>query len=157
MKNFMTYNGYRGSIHYSDEDKIFYGEIIGIKDDVSFEGDSVQEITEDFHEAVDHYLLSCKKIGKTPDREFKGSFNVRISPDLHKKAYFIALDRGITLNKFFEESVSSQVNEEEIQEGYSNYIDKEEDRPIAPNMNNEVTSNVLYCESQFQKNEQEQM
>ena len=44
--------------------KFFYGEIIGIKDDVSFEGDSVQEITEDFHEAVDHYLLSCKKMVK---------------------------------------------------------------------------------------------
>ena len=61
------------------------GEIEGINDFVNFECADIQNVEKEFHEAVDDYLEFCKEVGKEPDKEYKGSFNVRISLELHKK------------------------------------------------------------------------
>jgi len=71
MTNKLTYKGYTGSINFTEEDGVFFGKVLGIKDAISFEGDSVQSIMQDFHDAIDEYLEICNEIGKTPQKNNK--------------------------------------------------------------------------------------
>ena len=76
--NTMTYKGYLGSVNYSDKDQVFFGKIEGINGLVNFEGESVKELTEAFHEAVDDYLAYCEDEGIEPDKSYTGVLNVII-------------------------------------------------------------------------------
>ena len=62
-------------------------------------------VEKEFHAAVDDYLEFCKEIGKEPDKEYKGTFNVRISPELHKKLVIVAMKNGDTLNATVEKAI----------------------------------------------------
>lgn len=99
----MKYKNYYGSVHYSDEDKVLYGRLEGIRDLVSYEGEDVLTLRESFEEAVEDYLATCKEEGRTPETPFKGSFNVRVSPEVHRQAAIIAANKGISLNKYVSE------------------------------------------------------
>lgn len=87
MNNTMEYKGYVGSVEFSEEDGIFYGKVMGIRSLISYEGESARELLDDFHDAVDDYLETCKAEGKEPEVAFEGSFNIHLSPDLHKKLF----------------------------------------------------------------------
>jgi len=104
--SFLHYKGYAGSIEFSEEDMVFHGKVIDIKPLISFEGDSVVTIIEDFRDAVDEYLSFCESKGIQPEKPFKGSFNVRIGSELHRKAAMAASGRGISLNAFGEDAIS---------------------------------------------------
>ncbi len=71
----------------------------------SYEGDAAKSLIADFHQAVDDYLELCHAEGKEPERAYKGSFNIRISPELHKQAAVAAITQNITLNRFVERSI----------------------------------------------------
>ena len=105
----MEYKGYYAHIEYSDEDNCFFGTIAGIADVVSFEGNSTEELKEAFTEAVEDYLDICKRQGKEPQKVYKGSFNVRINPELHKRAVLTATADGISLNQLVEKAVEDYV------------------------------------------------
>jgi len=109
MKDYMVYRGYVGSVRFSAEDEVFYGRLEGLKDLVSYEGQSVGELKRAFHEAVDDYLVFCKKKGKSPEQPFKGSFNVRLTPALHRKAATKAAMEGISLNQLIQKAVEEKV------------------------------------------------
>jgi len=114
MKDVLVYKDYIGSVHFNADDEVFLGKIEGIEDLVSFEGDSVTELKKAFEEAVDDYLEICKKNGKKTDKSYKGSFNVRITPDIHKKATRLALMKGVSLNQFIQKAVEEEVFRESI-------------------------------------------
>lgn len=103
----LSHKGYIGSLHYSKEDKTFWGKIEMIRSLVTFEADNAAELEKAFQEAVDDYLATCKEQGVAPEKPFKGVFNVRIQPELHKAAYEEALKEGVSLNKFVEASISN--------------------------------------------------
>lgn len=105
MKNILEYKGYYAKVEYSSEDKVLFGKIEGINDLVNFESDSTEGIEKEFREAVDDYLEFCKEVGKEPDKIYKGTFNVRINPELHKQIALIALKNGDTLNKTIEKAL----------------------------------------------------
>jgi len=107
--NHLHYKDYIGSLVFSEEDAVFHGKVVGIKSMISFEGDSVQSITEDFHNAIDEYLEFCSENNIKPEKPFKGSFNVRISADLHRKAAFEASAQGMSLNAFVENAIQQTV------------------------------------------------
>ena len=109
MKDVLVYKDYIGSVHFNANDEVFFGKIEGIEDLVSFEGDSVIELKKGFEEAVDDYLEICKENGKKTDKSYKGSFNVRIAPDIHKKATRLALMKGMSLNQFIQKAVEEVV------------------------------------------------
>ncbi len=111
MKNMLEYKGYHAKVEYSAEDKVLYGIIDGIDDYVDFICDDVSRVEEEFHDAVDAYLTSCKEIGKEPDKEYKGQFNVRIAPELHRKLAFAAYKDNISLNAAAEKAIASYVRE----------------------------------------------
>ncbi len=103
MNNTIQYKGYIGSVEFSEKDKIFYGKVMGIRSLISYEGESARELLEDFHGAVDDYLESCKAEGKEPEVAFKGSFNIRLSPELHKRIYIYAAAHQMSMNRYIEE------------------------------------------------------
>ena len=105
MNNTMEYKGYVGSVEFSEEDTLFFGKVLGIRALISYEGENAHDLVEDFHCAVDDYLELCAAEGVEPERAYKGSFNVRISPELHKKAAIAAMAKQISLNRFVEESI----------------------------------------------------
>ena len=109
MKNLMQYKGYSAKVEYSDDDKCFFGVVLGLADSVSFEGQSIEELNSAFVEAVDDYLEMCQRIGKKPEKAYKGSFNVRINPQLHKQAAISAMSAHISLNQLVEKAVKSYV------------------------------------------------
>ena len=108
--NFLHYRNYTGSVCFSEEDAVFHGKVIGIKALISFEGDSVGSITNDFHKAVDEYLKYCSAKRKEPEKPFKGSFNVRINTDLHRKLAIASSARGISLNTMVENAIQQAVS-----------------------------------------------
>jgi predicted HicB family RNase H-like nuclease len=110
-RNSLHYRGYVGSIEFSEEDAVFHGKVVGIKSLVSFEGDSVNTITEDFHDAVDEYLEYCEEKGIEPERPFKGSFNVRVGSELHRQAALEASERGVSLNALVEDALRQVVGQ----------------------------------------------
>lgn len=110
MKNMMEYKGYVAKLDYSREDEVFYGVVEGIVDSVSFEGHSVEALKGAFYEAVDDYLEMCAELNKEPQKSYKGSFNVRISPEAHKKAVIIATSMGMSLNQFVEDAIIESIN-----------------------------------------------
>lgn len=81
----MEYKGYVGSVEFSQEDELFFGKVQGLRTLISYEGSNATELVNDFHDAVDDYLKLCEDEGKEPEKAYKGSFNVRISPELHKR------------------------------------------------------------------------
>jgi len=109
MKNIMVYMGFTGSIFYSPEDDCFHGRIEGIDDLVSFEGRSVNELKKDFKKAVKDYISICRAAGKLPQKSYTGSFNIRISSDLHKKAAQKSVIDGISLNQFVRRAIEKEL------------------------------------------------
>jgi predicted HicB family RNase H-like nuclease len=108
MKN-LEYKGYTGSIEYSPDDSLLYGKVLGIKGLISYEGGTGSDLEKDFHEAIDIYLTDCKSNGMEPEKPFKGSFNVRVSPSLHQKAALLAKEAKVSLNNFVAEAIRLRV------------------------------------------------
>lgn len=102
MSNLLVYKNYRGQVDFSVEDNTFFGKVLGINDLITFEGSSVEALKQSFKDAVNDYLETCKQLGKKPEKEYKGQFNVRVSIQLHKLAARAAAAKRITLNKFVE-------------------------------------------------------
>jgi predicted HicB family RNase H-like nuclease len=101
-ENVMTYNGYSARIEFDADDGIFFGRVAGVRDVVGFHGESVAELTSAFHEAVDDYVATCAKIGKSPDRPFSGKLMLRVDPAVHAASVQAAQLAGISLNQWSE-------------------------------------------------------
>ena len=109
MNNTIEYKGYLGSVEFSEEDGLFYGKVMGIRSLISYEGETAKELLEDFHGAVDGYLEACAADGRQPEVAYKGSFNVRISPELHKRLVVYATAHQMSLNSYIEETLKNSV------------------------------------------------
>ena len=112
MANIIQYRGYHAKIDYSAEDNMLIGSVINIRDSLHFHGNSIPEITQYFHDSIDNYLEMCQAVGKTPDKEYKGSFNVRIPQELHRKVALMAEEEGISLNQFIQNALEDVVSPE---------------------------------------------
>ncbi len=107
----LNYKGYIGSIEVSEEDNCLFGTVIGLPKDtaITFEGETVSELREDFEGAIDDYLISCEERGIEPKRTYKGAFNVRVTPELHAQLDMCARRAGVTLNRFVADTLSHSV------------------------------------------------
>lgn len=110
MKNTMEYKGYLGTVEYSETDNILFGKVIGIGSLISYEGKSVDELRSDFESAIDDYLELCAEKGIEPDKTYKGSFNVRISPGLHRSLALYAASHDKSLNSSVEEAIKYYIS-----------------------------------------------
>ena len=96
----MKYKGYIGHVEYDDEAKVFHGEVVGLRDVITFQGISVDELEQSFKDSIDDYLNWSKERKEKPEKTFSGTFNLRIPPELHAKIAFQAKTMGISLNSY---------------------------------------------------------
>jgi len=109
MKDKLTYKDFIGSVHFDAEDNVFYGKIEGIDSLISFEGQTVTKLKKSFQEAVDDYIEICLKTGKKLRKSYKGSFNIRISPELHTRIAEKSYKLGVPINKIVQQAIEREV------------------------------------------------
>lgn len=109
----LEYKGYVTKVHYDAEAKVLYGKVQGIVDAVNYESATMDGVEAAFHDAVDRYLAFCAAVGRRPCKAFKGQFNVRIKPALHKAMVRWAMQNEITLNAAVEEAVRTFLEREQ--------------------------------------------
>lgn len=109
MKDILKYKDFIGTVHYSTDDNVFFGKLEGIDDLITFEGDNVEQLKRSFQEAVEDYLEICRSLGKAPHKSYKGTFNVRIKPNLHKLAAYKSVELGLSLNQFVEQAINDKL------------------------------------------------
>lgn len=108
----MEYKGYAAKVEFDDEAEIFHGEVIGIRDVVTFQATTAKELKKAFKESVDDYLSFCKERGEAPDKPFTGRFVVRISPELHRKIHLSAKLSNESINAWLNQKLEGVVDEE---------------------------------------------
>ena len=103
----MEYKGYIGKVEIDEEVGILYGEVINVRDVITFEGTTVEEVQQAFRESVDDYLEFCEQRGESPEKPFSGKFVVRLPAELHRKAYIQAKLKDKSLNSWITEVLQS--------------------------------------------------
>lgn len=83
--NTISYKGFIGSVAFSEKNQVFFGKIEGIDGLVNFEGDSVSELTDSFHQAVDDYIAYCTEENLPLHKSYTGNLNIRINPETHSR------------------------------------------------------------------------
>ncbi|MEA1911960.1 MAG: type II toxin-antitoxin system HicB family antitoxin [Spirochaetota bacterium] len=108
--NTLNYKGYTAKIEFDPDDDILFGNLLGIRDTVGFHGETVNELKQAFHEAVDFYLESCEKAGREPNKPFSGKFMVRVNSSLHNEVAIAAANAGKSLNKWVTDTLQNSVH-----------------------------------------------
>ena len=104
-----NYKGYIGQVEIDEDAGLLHGQVVNTRDVITFQGESVAETKQAFHDSVDEYLAFCKEHGKEPDKPFSGQFMTRISPELHRAASALAAAEAMSLNAWVESLVRSGV------------------------------------------------
>ncbi len=99
----LKYKSYTGHVEYDDEAGVFHGEVLDLRDVITFQGKSVEEVEQSFRESIDDYLEFCEQRGEEPDKPFSGRLMLRLPPNLHRKVYVNALREGKSLNQWIAE------------------------------------------------------
>lgn len=102
----MTYKGYTGQVVFDPEANIFFGRVIDTQDVITFEGKTVEEICQAFHDSVDDYLDFCQELAKEPEKPFSGKLPFRTTPENHRKVYLAAAKAGKSINAWMDEVLS---------------------------------------------------
>jgi predicted HicB family RNase H-like nuclease len=109
MKDALKYKGFIGSVHFAAEDRVFYGKVEGVNDLITFEGSTVDDLEKGFKYMVDEHIKDCKKNNTPVEKSYKGNLNIRLSPELHKKAAHNASIRGISLNQYINDAIKNEI------------------------------------------------
>lgn len=120
--NVLDYKGYSTRVEFSAEDKLLFGKIEGIVDLVNFQSETLDGVEAAFHEAVDDYLAFCKDLGKEPNKVYRGSFNVRVQPSIHRELDRAAARHGVSMNQFVEDALVKAVEAEKVRAPYQKAV-----------------------------------
>lgn len=101
----MKYKGYHGQVNYDEEAKIFHGEVVGLRDVITFQGTSVDELEQAFKDSVDEYLDFCAELKRAPEKPFSGKLMLRLPPEIHERAAYEAKCNGISLNAWIKQGI----------------------------------------------------
>ena len=107
---YLEYKNYTGTIEYSKEDKLLFGKVMGISSLLSYEGKTGTALEKDFKAVIDDYLEDCKQSNQNPETAFKGSFNVRIPIELHRKIALKAYEQNTSINQIVTESLIESID-----------------------------------------------
>ncbi|MEZ4594568.1 MAG: type II toxin-antitoxin system HicB family antitoxin [Chloroflexota bacterium] len=103
----MEYKGYVAKVEFDDEAEVFYGEVINLRDVITFEGESVAELKQAFEDSVEDYLAFCAERGESPEKPYSGKFSIRLNPELHRKISMQARIANKSLNSWISETLES--------------------------------------------------
>ncbi len=122
MNDFLEYKGFQGSVKYDKADGCLFGQVMHIDSLLMYHGESVGQITKAFIDTVDAYLEFCTKTNREPNKPYKGTFNVRVGPTVHRDAVVEAAKRGQSLNEFVGAAIANELA--------GNANSKREEKPI---------------------------
>ena len=105
----ITYKGYQGSFEYDSDADIFHGDVLHINDVITFQGRSIDELKDALAESIEVYLEYCTNKGKSPQKPFSGTFNVRLNPEIHQRLAMQAANAGVSLNKWVANTLEKAV------------------------------------------------
>jgi len=114
----MEYKGYFAKIEFDDDANIFHGEVINLRDVITFEGETVKELKQAFWDSIDDYLDFCADRGEAPEKPYSGKFVVRVEPELHKNITIEARKAGKSLNVWVSDAISKKLKDI-TQQGHS--------------------------------------
>lgn len=109
--NLLRYKGYAGVFEFDPEAKLFHGEVVGIRDVVTFQGRSVAELEKALKDSIEVYLAHCQKKGKPPDKPYSGEIKLRLGPELHREVATAATTAGLSLNAWMKKALERQAKE----------------------------------------------
>ena len=108
--DYLEYKGYKGSVEYSKEDNCLFGKVQGIsKALILYEGQTLDELREDFEAGVDSYLEGCKADGVEPAKPYSGRLNLRMSSELHSRLAAFVASSGTTINDFINKAIKNEL------------------------------------------------
>jgi len=107
----MEYKSYFAKVEFDDGDNIFHGEVINLRDVITFEGETVKELKGAFHDSVDDYQTFCAERGEDPEKPYSGKFVVRVEPELHKSITIEARKKGKSLNIWVKDAISKALED----------------------------------------------
>ena len=102
----LKYKGYTGHVEYDDTARLFHGEVLGLKDVITFQGTEVEQLERAFRDSVDDYLDFCHERGETPDKPYSGRLMLRLPPRLHREVHLQAQLEGKSLNQWISERIA---------------------------------------------------
>ena len=105
----MEYKGYRGTVEYDAEAKLFHGDIVNTRDVITFQGTTVQEIEKAFRDSIHDYFAWCEAEGEAPEKPCSGKFDIDLSPELHQAAAAAAKKLKLSINRFVEKAISDEI------------------------------------------------
>ena len=117
MNNALRYKGYLAVVEFDAADESLSGHVLGLGDEIYFEGDSATGIVASFHAAVDEYLAACEELGRPPEKPKSGKLHLRLPPELHRKAEALAKAEGASLNQWLTRRIRSGVESAEHRAG----------------------------------------
>lgn len=101
----MEYKGYIGTVQFDEEAETFHGEVINLKDVITFQSNSVEGLKREFHESVEDYLEFCRKRGEEPEKPFSGKLTLRLNPELHRRLFIRSKKDKKSLNNWIAETL----------------------------------------------------
>ena len=101
----MEYKGYSAKVEFDSDASIFHGEVINLRDVITFEGETVKELKQAFQDSVDDYLDFCAQRGEVPEKPYSGKFVIRVEPELHKNITIEARKAGKSLNVWISDAI----------------------------------------------------
>jgi predicted HicB family RNase H-like nuclease len=107
----MEYKGYTAQIEIDEDVGILFGKVLGIKDVVTFKGETVDELRQAFHDSVDDYLEWCEELGEEPDKPFSGKLPFRTTPEHHRQIYIAAKKANKSINAWMDEVLAKAAEE----------------------------------------------
>ena len=105
----LTYKGYQGRFDYDPDADIFHGEVMHLRDVITFQGRSIDELKQALADSVEDYLKFCAVKGRVPERPYSGRFNVRIAPEIHQRIAMEAARDGVSINSWVARALSDAV------------------------------------------------
>lgn len=121
--NYLEYKGYKGKIETSIVDEVLHGKVLFINDLITYEANSIAELKKEFIDAVDDYLDTCIQLGREPNKPFSGSFQVRVSPEIHKELAIQALQEGISQSKFVADAINEKLSDKVLQVNHTHNVE----------------------------------
>lgn len=110
MSKTLSFKGYTGSIEVDVENECLYGKLLFINDVVTYEALDISSLKAEFNNAVDDYIETCAQIDKEPEKPFKGAFNIRTTPDNHRKLAIKAAESGTSINDEVCKAIEAHLN-----------------------------------------------
>lgn len=107
----LKYKGYAAKVELDGEAGVLHGEVIGTRDVITFQADSVEDVIVEFHASVDDYLDFCAERGEEPEKPLSGKFLVRATPELHRRVYFAASASGLSVNAWLTKTLEEDTKE----------------------------------------------